>query len=102
MRVIIVWGLLSMSIKVSSTRLRKGHRRVEIFSHPTKGASVTDLSCFPGNTGRLFCAGFNIPDGETPDKRSDKKLLLDHLPEPIDLDLDLKENVMYISDRGNP
>ena len=54
-----------------------------------------------GNVGRLFCAGLNIPDGETPDNRSDKRLLLDHLPEPIDLDIDLKANVMYMSDRGD-
>ena len=55
-----------------------------------------------GYAGRLFCAGLDIPDGETPDNRSDKRLLLDRLPEPIDLDLDLKENVMYMSDRGDP
>ena len=55
-----------------------------------------------GYAGRLFCAGLDTPDGETPDNRSDKRLLLDRLPEPIDLDLDLKENVMYMSDRGDP
>ena len=54
-----------------------------------------------GNAGQLFCAGLDIPQGETPDNRSDRKLLLDHLPEPIDLDLNLKENVMYMSDRGD-
>ena len=54
-----------------------------------------------GNAGRLFCAGLDIPPGETPDNRSDKRLLLDHLPEPIDLDLDLKANMMYMSDRGD-
>ena len=54
-----------------------------------------------GNAGRLFCAGLDIPPGETPDNRSDKRLLLDHLPEPIDLDLDVKANMMYMSDRGD-
>jgi len=55
-----------------------------------------------GFQGRLFCAGMDIPNGETPDNRTDKRLLLDHLPEPIDLDLDVEENVMYMSDRGDP
>lgn len=55
-----------------------------------------------GYAGRLFCAGLHTPDGETPDNRPDKRLLLDRLPEPIDLDLDLKENVMYMSDREDP
>lgn len=53
-----------------------------------------------GNACRLFCAGLDIPPGETPDNGSDKRLLLDHLPEPIDLDLDLKANIMDISDRS--
>ncbi|MCJ1319172.1 hypothetical protein MMC15_004505 [Xylographa vitiligo] len=55
-----------------------------------------------GNQGRLFTADINLPEGETPDNRSDKKILLDHLPEPIDLDLDAEENVLYLTDRGDP
>ncbi|MCJ1310977.1 hypothetical protein MMC25_004646 [Agyrium rufum] len=55
-----------------------------------------------GNAGRLFCAGLEIPQGGKAEDRSDVKLLLDHLPEPIDLDLDLKENLLYMSDRGDP
>lgn len=55
-----------------------------------------------GYVGRLFCARLDIPDGEMPDNRSDRRLLLDRLPEPIDLDLDLEEKVMYMSDRGDP
>ena len=54
-----------------------------------------------GNAGRLFCAGLEIAKGAMAQNRSDKKLLLEHLPEPIDLDLDLKKNVMYMSGRGN-
>ena len=54
-----------------------------------------------GNAGRLFCAGLDMPPGETPDNRSDKRLLLNHLPEPIDLDLDVKANMIYMSDRGD-
>ena len=45
--------------------------------------------------------GNAIPPGETPDNRSDKILLLHHLPEPIDLDLDLQANMMYMSDGGD-
>ena len=47
-----------------------------------------------GDAGRLFCASLDIPADEKPDDRSDQSLLLHHLPEPIDLDLDLKANVM--------
>ncbi|KAK3170478.1 hypothetical protein Dsin_033154 [Dipteronia sinensis] len=55
-----------------------------------------------GNKGRLFCAGLSMPDGETAENRSDKKLLLDKLPEPIDIDLDIENNVLYYTDRGDP
>lgn len=55
-----------------------------------------------GNVGQLFCAGLDIPERGTADNRMDKKLLLDGLPEPIDLDLDSKENVLYLTDRGDP
>jgi len=55
-----------------------------------------------GNKGRLFSAGLDLPSGEAPDKRSDVKVLLEHLPEPIDLDIDLDQNWLYMSDRGDP
>ncbi|KAK4901129.1 hypothetical protein LTR27_001685 [Elasticomyces elasticus] len=55
-----------------------------------------------GSAGRLFRAGLDIPAGETSHSRSDIKLLLDGLPEPIDLDLDSSQNVLYLSDRGDP
>jgi hypothetical protein len=35
-------------------------------------------------------------------KRSDIEVLYDGLPEPIDLELDLKNRVMYWTDRGDP
>ena len=38
-----------------------------------------------GNEGRLFSAGINLPAGEDSQNRSDVVLLLDKLPEPIDL-----------------
>ncbi|KAK9330756.1 hypothetical protein V1520DRAFT_106938 [Lipomyces starkeyi] len=55
-----------------------------------------------GNQGRLFCAGMDIPEGETAENRSDKRVLLDHLPEPIDLDFDAEAKQLYMTDRGDP
>jgi sugar lactone lactonase YvrE len=55
-----------------------------------------------GNQGRLFRAGLEIPQGETAAKRTDVELFFDHLPEPIDLELDLKNRVLYWTDRGDP
>jgi len=55
-----------------------------------------------GNRGRLLRAGLEIPRGETAANRSDIELLLDHLPEPIDLELDLGRRTLYWTDRGDP
>jgi hypothetical protein len=55
-----------------------------------------------GNRGRLFRAGIEIPKGETAANRSDIELLFDHLPEPIDLELDLGRRTLYWTDRGDP
>jgi hypothetical protein len=52
--------------------------------------------------GRIFRAGLDIPKGETPTSRSDIEVLFDQLPEPIDLDLDLENRVLYWTDRGDP
>src|SRR6266481_5120865 len=40
--------------------------------------------------------------GETPVDRTDIELLFDGLPEPIDLELDLKNRLIYWTDRGDP
>jgi sugar lactone lactonase YvrE len=55
-----------------------------------------------GEQGRIFRAGIEIPNGETSDKRSDIEVFFDRLPEPIDLELDLKNRVLYWTDRGDP
>jgi len=55
-----------------------------------------------GERGRLFLAGIEIPKGETPASRSDIEIVFDNLPEPIDLELDLKNRVLYWTDRGDP
>jgi len=52
--------------------------------------------------GRIFRAGIEIPKGQDPKNRKDIELLYDSLPEPIDLDLDLANRVMYWTDRGDP
>jgi len=55
-----------------------------------------------GDQGRIFRAGIEIPKGETADNRSDIEVFFDRLPEPIDLELDLKNRVLYWTDRGDP
>jgi hypothetical protein len=52
--------------------------------------------------GRIFRANVDIPDGESPTNRSDIEVLFDQLPEPIDLELDLANRVLYWTDRGDP
>jgi hypothetical protein len=52
--------------------------------------------------GRMFRAGIEIPRGQTASNRADIEVLYDGLPEPIDLDLDLNNRVMYWTDRGDP
>jgi hypothetical protein len=55
-----------------------------------------------GERGRLFRAGVEIPKGETAANRSDIEVFFDGLPEPIDLELDLENRVIYWTDRGDP
>jgi hypothetical protein len=52
--------------------------------------------------GRIFRAKIEIPQGETATNRTDIELLFDGLPEPIDLELDLKNRLLYWTDRGDP
>jgi hypothetical protein len=52
--------------------------------------------------GRTFRAGIEIPIGQTASSRADIEVLYDGLPEPIDLELDLNNRVMYWTDRGDP
>jgi DNA-binding beta-propeller fold protein YncE len=55
-----------------------------------------------GNLGRIFRANIDIPSGESPANRSDIEVLFDHLPEPIDLELDPANRLLYWTDRGDP
>src|ERR1700724_1782342 len=52
--------------------------------------------------GRIFRANLEIGKGQTPSNRKDVEVLFDGLPEPIDLDLDLPNRMMYWTDRGDP
>ena len=52
--------------------------------------------------GRIFRASIDIPTGETAANRTDIEVLFDGLPEPIDLELDLENRVLYWTDRGDP
>ncbi|MDD2335813.1 MAG: hypothetical protein PHD01_04465 [Geobacteraceae bacterium] len=58
----------------------------------------------PGNAGqgRIFRANIEIPKGQSAARRSDIEMLFDGLPEPIDLQLDLNNRMMYWTDRGDP
>jgi DNA-binding beta-propeller fold protein YncE len=52
--------------------------------------------------GRIFRANVEIPAGQTATTRSDIEIFFDGLPEPIDLELDQKNRVLYWTDRGDP
>jgi hypothetical protein len=51
--------------------------------------------------GRIFRANIEMPKGENATNRTDIELLFDDLPEPIDLELDLENRLMYWTDRGD-
>jgi len=55
-----------------------------------------------GEQGRIFRAGIEIPKGQTAADRSDIEVFFDRLPEPIDLELDHRNRVLYWTDRGDP
>ena len=55
-----------------------------------------------GGSGHIFRANIEIPKGETPANRSDIELFFANLPEPIDLELDVENRVLYWTDRGDP
>jgi hypothetical protein len=51
--------------------------------------------------GTIRRCGLRMPAGATAQNRRDIETLFSHLPEPIDIDLDLKGRQMYWSDRGD-
>src|SRR5262245_38281221 len=55
-----------------------------------------------GGVGRVLCVNIEIPKGQTAANRTDIEVLYEGLPEPIDLELDLKNRLLYWTDRGDP
>ncbi|HET7238626.1 MAG TPA: 3-hydroxyacyl-CoA dehydrogenase NAD-binding domain-containing protein, partial [Terrimicrobiaceae bacterium] len=51
--------------------------------------------------GRIFRTNLELRKGESPTNRTDIEVLFENLPEPIDLDLDLSQRMIYWTDRGN-
>ena len=51
--------------------------------------------------GKILRAGIDVPAGDTPTDRSDIEVLFKGLPEPIDLELDLTQRMIYWTDRGD-
>jgi DNA-binding beta-propeller fold protein YncE len=52
--------------------------------------------------GRIFRANIELPQGQSSADRRDIELLYENLPEPIDLDLDSTNRMLYWTDRGDP
>jgi len=52
--------------------------------------------------GRLLRAGIDIPKGQSATTRKDIEVLYDGLPEPIDIELDRENRLIYWTDRGDP
>jgi len=50
--------------------------------------------------GSIRRASMNLPKGEDPAHRTDIQVLFDHMPEPVDLALDLKTRTMYWTSDG--
>jgi hypothetical protein len=55
-----------------------------------------------GGKGRIFRASISLPPGQDPLSRNDIELLWNHLPEPIDLELNHLNGDLYWTDRGAP
>lgn len=53
-----------------------------------------------GGRGRIFRANIDFPQGANAESRTDIELLFQNLPEPIDLDIDEADNLLYWTDRG--
>ena len=52
--------------------------------------------------GRILRANIELPAGQSASNRTDIEVLFDGLPEPIDLELDLQNRLLYWTDRGDP
>ncbi|RMZ78005.1 hypothetical protein DV737_g4122, partial [Chaetothyriales sp. CBS 132003] len=50
--------------------------------------------------GRIFAASLDLPAGSTPSNRNDIEVIIQGLPECIDLEFDDEDQVLYWTDRG--
>jgi hypothetical protein len=55
-----------------------------------------------GGQGRILRANLEIPLGQRAADRNDIEVIFDELPEPIDLELDPRNRMIYWTDRGDP
>ncbi|PWN91038.1 3-hydroxyacyl-CoA dehydrogenase [Acaromyces ingoldii] len=55
-----------------------------------------------GSVGRILRANLEVPAGLTAQTRTDIETLFDHMPEPIDLEIDSEEQLLFWTDRGDP
>src|SRR2546429_25283 len=62
----------------------------------------TNMGSPKANDGTIDRADLEIPRAQPPVNRKAIEVLYDTLPEPIDLDLDLGNRVIYWTDRGDP
>lgn len=53
-----------------------------------------------GSQGRIFSANMDLPAGSDASSRKDIEIVAEGLPEPIDLELDEDNGVLYWTDRG--
>ncbi|MEU1402870.1 3-hydroxyacyl-CoA dehydrogenase [Streptomyces sp. NPDC005728] len=52
--------------------------------------------------GKILRAGIDLPAGQSAAERGDIEVLFEGLPEPIDLELDPLQQMLYWTDRGDP
>jgi hypothetical protein len=69
--------------------------------HERKHLYWTQKGADNAGEGRILRANLEIPEGESASTRSDITVLFDGLPEPIDLDLDISNRLLYWTDRGD-
>jgi len=73
---------------------------VGITIDPTRGYIYwTQKGPSKSGKGRIFRAKMEIPSGQMTANRSDIEILLENLPEPIDLELDQENQMLYWTDR---
>ncbi|MBC7984832.1 MAG: 3-hydroxyacyl-CoA dehydrogenase [Candidatus Obscuribacterales bacterium] len=61
----------------------------------------TQKGASDANQGTIKRMNLEIPTGEDPARRSDIEVLFSNLPEPIDLDIDSRKQLIYWTDRGD-